>query len=334
MKQKTKIKLVERLLFFLEFITGVKFQALCTAVLLGLGLLMFNLSTKVSSPELKEVMIFVDKSTTSSRDTIKGFFLECLIDVDGVTNDQTRAYYPDVRSLVSANFVYSLHGISYNQIEHLGNINPSVKLPNGYVRRYNHFKMLGMKFPGMEISDETYTSYPDTLSQDFRATQKDVRFYMLGRTVPHGEMRLTAYSGISLLTPSDKYNPYMNAYFNFDMKDDVISIIDERSKIIIGTGKRRNEKGELPYPYNFTNVWPTPDHVGPDGIEYNTIESVENALKNGIYISAENINKKRQSDRRIFTFTLFLGVIATMFIDNLISLIRKWKEALHNYRAN
>lgn len=152
MKKNTKIRLVEGLSLFLDFITGVKFQALCTIILLVLGILMFNLSTKVSSPELKEVMIFVDKSTTSPQDTLKAFFLECLIDVDGITNDMTGEYFPNVRSLVSANFLYSLHGISYEKIKHLGNITPTVKLANGYTRKYDHFKMLGIKSPGMEMS--------------------------------------------------------------------------------------------------------------------------------------------------------------------------------------
>lgn len=152
MKKNTKIRLVEGLSLFLDFITGVKFQALCTIILLVLGILMFNLSTKVSSPELKEVMIFVDKSTTSPQDTLKAFFLECLIDVDGITNDMTGEYFPSVRSLVSANFLYSLHGISYEKIKHLGNITPTVKLANGYTRKYDHFKILGIKSPGMEMS--------------------------------------------------------------------------------------------------------------------------------------------------------------------------------------
>ena len=137
---------------------------------------------------------------------------------------------------------------------------------------------------------------------------------LLGRTVQDGQMKMTSLAPFGILTPKDKHNPYITAYFNFDFKKDVIDL-DSRSYIGIMTGSARNSEGNLPNPMNITSVY--------------TIESVTNAMRNGIYISAEDINKRKTSDRRTFTFTLFLGVIVTMVLDNLVSLIRKWRVMLH-----
>ena len=334
MKKSTKTRLIGRLSLFLDFITGVKFQIFCTVILMAAGVMMFRLSTRVSSPELKEYMLFVDQNTTSSRDTLTAFHMHCLIDVDGVRNNETGEKDPDVRSLIDASMCFRMHGVSYEDVRHLGNVVQTLKDKTGRAPLvFKHFKMVGMKAHGMDMGQKAFMRFPDTLSQEFQASDGDRHFYMLGRTVPHGDIHMTALSELPLLTPEDRHNPYMNAYFNFDFKKDAINITDPRSRISIETGTSRTKDGRLPYPYNFTNVWPTPDHVGPDGIEYNTIESVEKALRNGVYISAENINRKRQSDRRVFTFTLFLGVIVTMLIDNIISLIRKWKEAVHRYQG-
>ena len=152
----------------------------------------------------------------------------------------------------------------------------------------------------------------------------------MGRSVNYAELEISNLSPTELFSNGSSKNPYILTYFNFDTKNDIIDI-DPRSKIHIKTGSNRKAGGELPNPINIYNVWPQPDHVGPDGIYYETIESVTNALKNGIYISAENLNLRNEADRKVFLFTLLLGVVITLLVEIVIYVIRKWRIAAHVY---
>lgn len=311
---------------FLSYITSVKFQVVYAIILLCIGIWMFFLSIHISSPELKEYNLYVDERTTSPKDTIKAFFLQCLLNVSSIINNETGEVIKNAHSVIDANFDYKLNGISFSSIKDKGLV-PIEKIVDKSISKsmhYRWFKQMCITVPEIEIEDNLSISFPDTLSQVVLMGKNNTQVMLLGRTVPHGQIKMTIFAKNGIFSPQNTNNPYITAYFNFNFRDDVIDL-DERSKINIETGNKRNKDGILPNPINIMNVWPAPDHVGPDGITYNTVTSVSNALKNGIYITAEDLNKRKKSDRETFAFTLFLGIIVTMLIDNIISLIKKWK---------
>ncbi len=333
-----KITTAKWMCFFLDFIDKVKFQIICLLLLIFLGLFMYNQSTKTFSPELKEYKLYVDEATTSPKDTIKAFYLECYIAVDALKNDITGKIEKDMRSYIRAAFSYNICGTNYDSLLFHGH-KPLRKIGSGTSTVvYKWFKALcaevdiTMMDKPSNYSDTLYQtlSFPDSLSYMLEQTKGRHISFLLGRTVNCAELEISILSPTELFSNGSSKNPYILTYFNFDTKNDIIDI-DSRSKIHIKTGSNRKAGGELPNPINIYNVWPQPDHVGPDGIYYETIESVTNALKNGIYISAENLNLRNEADRKVFLFTLLLGVVITLLVEIVIYVIRKWRIAAHVY---
>ena len=327
-------KAYKKISMFLDFLFTVPGHVVFAFLLLFAIIFMFINSTRVSSPELREYALTVDKRTSSPKDTLTVIFIECIFDADSLfcKGEYIEAY----KSALAYNLAYKLHEIPENEMNSNGLQVPRKIIQKGtgkILMEYKYFKQLIVSAFGMPIQDEQYISYPDSLTQMLVTNIRDQKNLLLCRTVPYGEMQMTVYSKDGLINSHHKHNPYITTYFRFNFKNDVIDL-DEKSRIIINNGSKRGKTNELKTPINYLNIWPTPDKVAPDCIEYNTIESITNAINNGIYISAENLTMRKLSDRNTFLYTLFLGVFATMFIDLIISLVRKWKNYMHKYNNN
>lgn len=331
---KSKENFYKKVSLFLDFLFTVPGHIFFVFVLLCMSIFMYINSTYISSPELREYALSVDKRTTSSKDTLNAIFVECLFDVDSLYADGE--FIDSYKSVISYNLSYKLHGITGNIMDSVGLQIPRKvvqKGTNNVLMEFKWFKQIIFNAFGHAVQGPQYISFPDSQTQMIVTNIQDQQNFLLCRTVPYGDMQMNAYFKDGMLTSHKENNPYIIAFFRFDFGDDVIDL-EEKSAVYIKTGSRRDRNNKLKNPINYTNIWPMPDKVTPDLIAYNTNESVINAIQNGVYISAENINVRKKSDRRTFLYTLFLGIFITMLIELIISLTRKWKDYMHKYYNN
>lgn len=134
----------------------------------------------------------------------------------------------------------------------------------------------------------------------------------------------------NLWTPDDKNNPYINLYLKFDQN--LINKIEGLSaKSYIGFAFwDKYSDGKLQTPVNFINVYPEPDNMNPERIEYTTKESIIKAIRNGIYILAEDTNKRTNSENYIFLITLIMGVLLSLLVTVINNMISSGKNIRFN----
>lgn len=127
-----------------------------------------------------------------------------------------------------------------------------------------------------------------------------------------------------------KKNPYYYFHVNIDVTRDSytekLEVAGETSITLGGvdhTGKARN-------PVIITNVSPSNYKYDPKwGFTFKTQDVVDNG---GIYLIAEDINKKNAMERKTFLYTILVGAALALFIDIIINLVVKWKTLSEKYR--
>lgn len=130
--------------------------------------------------------------------------------------------------------------------------------------------------------------------------------------------------GDNLWTADDPNNPYVNVYIQYD-KNIVKNIENLSAKSYIGFAFwDKQEAGKQRTPVNFINIYPAPDNINLERFEYTTVESIKKAISDGIYFLAEDVYKKRISDKYIFVITLLLGVILSLIVTVITNIISTW----------
>lgn len=314
----------KQIMHFLDFLCTIKFLLVLSILLLIIGIILFEASTAETVPQMKECKVEVNSRTTSKLDTLRATYISCNLKSDSLFMEGK--YVPNIHSSFAFNVWYEVHGIYEGKLrnEYQSEFNAASRLG----RRFKWYKRIDMSFQGMEMGGNKYHPYPDSLTLQSEKIVDNTKQFLLGRTVNHTEMSMMA-TGKDLLSPDHENNPYMTCYFNFDFKKDIIAITHPSSNISINFS-RRNDDGTSRSHMRVIDVYPAPDYVLPYGIRYNTKETIEEALKNGIYLTVEDLDKKKSMEERVFLCTLFLGIVATSFLGVIVAIVRRWKEYNHN----
>ncbi|MDD6777692.1 MAG: hypothetical protein PUD91_01465 [Bacteroidales bacterium] len=159
-------KAYKKISMFLDFLFTVPGHVVFAFLLLIAIFFMFINSTRVSSPELREYALTVDKRTSSPEDTLTAIFIECLFDADSLCckGEYLEAY----KSVLAYNLKYKLHEIPENEMNPNGLQVPRKIIEKGTGKifvEYKYFKQIIVNAFGMTIQDDQYISYPDSLTQ-------------------------------------------------------------------------------------------------------------------------------------------------------------------------
>lgn len=113
---------------------------------------------------------------------------------------------------------------------------------------------------------------------------------------------------------SDEDNPYICFFLKIEMKYND----NTKGDIRICTTKS---------PMNYTSLYPTPDVIQPEYVQYNTPEKIQAVLHNGgVFFVADDINKGWEASRKSFLFSVLLGAAAAFILDIIVNLIIKWRN--------
>ena len=127
-----------------------------------------------------------------------------------------------------------------------------------------------------------------------------------------------------------KKNPYYYIHVNVNVVRENLAEklnVSGETSITLGgidhTGKARN-------PVIITNISPSNYKYDPKwGFTFKTQDVIDNG---GIYLIAEDINKKNAMERKTFLYTILVGAALALFIDIIINLVVKWKTLSEKYR--
>lgn len=131
-----------------------------------------------------------------------------------------------------------------------------------------------------------------------------------------------AISGDNIFSNNGE-NPYYRFFLELDM---IPGDISEDSDITINLSDK-DSIGNYQTPINFISIYPEPNIIRPNKIQYTGSDNVKNVIKNGgVYIFMEDINRKNESDKHIFLCTVLLGAFLAFLFDIVVNLIIKWKN--------
>jgi len=141
--------------------------------------------------------------------------------------------------------------------------------------------------------------------------------------------------GNNIFNDTDPKNPYVAFYLTF-----------ENGKMLVEDGKSGgvsfyyNHFQDTSYgkpfstPIRIVSVSPEPDYMTPTMMSFGN--SFDLILENGLYVIAEDLSKKRNYDVQSFLCSVFLGVVITLFVQVLLSLVHDLSDWLNqrNGRRN
>ena len=136
-------------------------------------------------------------------------------------------------------------------------------------------------------------------------------------------------SGNEVFLPQEKNNPYIS--FHLEIKGIGMGDNTDMSWIDLHYNHDYNQLYDYQHPYehplNIINIFPQPTKVTPSSILY-LGEDVKKVLTSeGVYIIAEDITKKKLADRVSFLCSFLLGVIVSLYIQLLSTIVLRWKKA-------
>lgn len=131
------------------------------------------------------------------------------------------------------------------------------------------------------------------------------------RENPYHNINIRFRTGCNLkLSPDTSYTSFGSNYLKINFRSVVAPWVDENMNHV----------------YAFKTIQPTPSKIGLESIEYNDIETINEILKSGIYIAAEDVEKARNANKLSFLYSVLLGTIIAFMLDILIQLILKWRK--------
>lgn len=136
-------------------------------------------------------------------------------------------------------------------------------------------------------------------------------------------------SGNEVFLPQEKNNPYIA--FHLEIKGVKMGENTDMSWIDLHYNHDFNQQDDYLHPYehplNIINIFPRPTKVTPSSIVYMG-EDLKKALSSeGVYIIAEDITKKKLADRISFLCSFLLGVVVSLYIQLITTIILRWKKA-------
>lgn len=317
--------------------------ALHLFLLIGMGILSFYLyrySTYDSNPVYKPIQV---KIISPSNIPVSGFNM--LASINTKRNIETTSE----RDILSVN-------VSYNKfdLDSLSSNDRNVYTDNG-IDFYPNFKEVTGHYWGSNktvtkmTNAEYYISFyiPNSVIKDAiggpKFDIKEPRFDILGGSysfskidsisnnyishrqyfdVTHDNFLREAVKGENIFSNDNEpvyYRFFINIYINnySDAVDGEI-IVDLSSEDSLGI---------YTSPKEIISIFPEPDVVRLNRICYQTPAKIKSVLDNGgLYVFMEDINKRKDIERRTFLCTVLFGAALAFMLDIFVNLIIKWRN--------
>lgn len=140
---------------------------------------------------------------------------------------------------------------------------------------------------------------------------------------------MLSLSGNEVFLPQEKKNPYIA--FHLEIKGISMGDSTNMSWITLQYNHDFNQQNDYlhsyEHPLNIINIFPQPTMITPSHISY-LGEDIKKVLSNeGVYFIAEDITKKKLADRISFLYSFLLGVVVSLYIQLLTTLVLRWKKA-------
>lgn len=204
-----------------------------------------------------------------------------------------------------------------------------------FEKKYHTSQALTISAPFQGISVNTYnselrTSGPWGLNSDKLYVDSLSNNYVKVHTATHKGPNTDLEIFGNFLSP-DRKNPYYYFYIEFEFERDynyhtssIKEIASEGSiqgsvNINLSSHRRPNNS-----PLHIVNAAPINYTYTPNGGISFDIKDIING--GGVYILAEDINKKTKTDRDIFFYSIMLGAAIAFLLDVLVNLVIKWRN--------
>lgn len=116
-------------------------------------------------------------------------------------------------------------------------------------------------------------------------------------------------------------------YYRFFIDIDVKRYLDSVGGEIIIDFAGKDSLGIYTNPKEIITIFPEPDVVRLNKICYQTPAKIKSVLDNGgLYVFMEDINKRKDIEKRTFLCTVLFGAALAFMIDIFVNLIIKWRN--------
>lgn len=129
-------------------------------------------------------------------------------------------------------------------------------------------------------------------------------------------------------------NPENPIYYRFFINIDVTKYLDSVSGVIEIDFAGEDSLGIYTNPKEIITIFPEPDIIRLNKICYKTPAKIKSVLDNrGLYVFMEDINRRKDIERRTFLCTVLFGAALAFMLDIFVNLIIKWRNLVDRNKS-